>query len=111
MNEDQFAGTVRQVGGQFEEAAGNVMNDRGLKAEGFVDQAAGAAQNLYSNAKEKARETLERVAPVTREGFDRAVAVTRENSLLAMLAAGAVGFALAVAFRPTNPGANDRWTA
>lgn len=104
MNTDQISGTARSIGGHIEEAAGAVTNDRSLQADGVVDQVMGAAQNLYGDAKDTVRSTVDKVSPVARDGLDRAVTLTRDNSLLAMLAAGAVGFALAVAFRPTNAG-------
>lgn len=99
MNTDQFAGTARSIGGRIEEAAGDVMNDSSLRADGLVDQVKGAAQNLYGDAKEKVQDAYVRVVPPARENLEHAIAVTRENPVLAMLAAGAVGFALAFALR------------
>lgn len=111
MNTDQFAGTARSIGGRIEEVAGAAMNDRSLQTDGIIDQAKGAAQNLYGDAKDKVRDAYDRVAPATRDGIERAVNVTRQHSLLAILAAGAVGFALAVAFRDTNSPSRGSWSA
>ena len=107
MNNDQFAGTARSIGGHIEEAAGKLTGNRHLEADGIVDQVKGAAQNFYGDVKEKARDTYDRVAPVTRNGIDRAAAITRKHSLFAILAAGAVGFALAVAFQHSDGSASD----
>jgi uncharacterized protein YjbJ (UPF0337 family) len=102
MNDDQITGTARSLGGHIEEAAGAAISDRSLQADGIVDQVKGAAQTFYGNAREKVRETYDRVSPSARDGVARAVALTREHSLLAILVAGAVGFALTVAFRNTD---------
>ncbi len=111
MNSDQLAGTAKTVSGRFEEAVGVIANDRDLRAEGIVDQVKGAAQNLYGDAKEKVRDTLDHMAPVARERIAKAATVTRENSLFIILAAGAVGFALAMAFRNSGEPTRDTWTA
>jgi uncharacterized protein YjbJ (UPF0337 family) len=111
MNKDQFAGTANAIGGQIEEAAGALTKDRCLQAEGIVDQVKGAAQSLYGDTKEKVHDTYDRVAPVTRERIGRVADVTRENSLLFILAAGAVGFAVAVAFRNSNAAPSDSWSS
>ncbi len=111
MNTDNCAGTARTVGGRIEEAAGAAIHDRGLQADGIVDQVKGAAQNLYGDAKDMVRDTYDRVAPAARDSMGRAVTVTRQNSLLAILAAGAVGFALAVAFRTNDATSRDNWSA
>ncbi len=111
MNQDQFSGAANSIGGRFEEAAGAVVNDSGMKADGIGEQIKGAAQSLYGDAKEKVRETYDRVAPVTRDSVGRAVEVTRDHSLLAILAAGAVGFALAVAFRNNDTASRGSWSA
>lgn len=111
MNEDQLAGTAKRVGGRIEEAVGVIANDRDLRADGIVDQVRGAAQNLYGDAKEKVRDTLDHMAPVTRKRIAKAATVTRENSLFVVLAAGAVGFALAIAFRNSGEPTRDSWSA
>ena len=111
MNEDQFSGAASTFGGRIEEAAGAALNDRSLQSDGIGDQIKGAAQSLYGDAKEKVRDTYDRVAPVTRDSLGRVVEVTRDHSLLAILAAGAVGFALAVAFRNANTPARGSWSA
>jgi uncharacterized protein YjbJ (UPF0337 family) len=111
MTNDQFAGTARSIGGRIEEAAGAAINDHSLQAEGIVDQVKGAAQNFYGDAKEKVRDAYDRVSPTARDGIGRAITVTRDHSLLAILAAGAVGFALAVAFRNTDASSHGSWSA
>lgn len=106
MNDDQFAGTARSTGGRIAEATGALFNDGSLQADGIADQVKGAAQSFYGDAKEKIRETYGRILPATHDGIERAVAVTRKHSLIAILAAGAIGFALAAALQ--NNGAPSR---
>ncbi len=111
MNQDQFTGTASSIGGRIEEASGTMLNDRDLQADGIGEQLKGAAQSLYGDAKEKVRDTYDRVAPITRDSVGRVVEVTRDHSLLAILAAGAVGFALAVAFRNAGGSSHGSWSA
>lgn len=110
MNNDQFSGGAKSVGGRVEEAAGAVLNDSEMQSSGIVEQIKGTAQSLYGDAKDTVRNTYDRVAPVTRDSVGRVVEVTREHSLMAILAAGAVGFALAVAFRNNGTASRGSWT-
>jgi uncharacterized protein YjbJ (UPF0337 family) len=51
MDENRVAGTARSVGGKVEEGFGRVTGDTRMRTEGLVDQAAGAAQDLYGQAR------------------------------------------------------------
>jgi uncharacterized protein YjbJ (UPF0337 family) len=64
MNEDRIAGTTRNLGGKVQEGFGRVTGDTKTQAEGLVNQAAGAAQDLYGQAKDSAAEA----AQVVRRG-------------------------------------------
>jgi uncharacterized protein YjbJ (UPF0337 family) len=55
VDENRVKGTARNLGGKVEEAWGNVTGDARTQAEG--NQAAGAAQDLYGQAADTARET------------------------------------------------------
>ena len=46
MDENRVAGTARNIGGKVEEGFGRVTGDTKSQAEGIVNQAAGAAQDL-----------------------------------------------------------------
>jgi uncharacterized protein YjbJ (UPF0337 family) len=52
MDENRVAGTVRSVAGKAEEGFGRVTGDSKTRAEGLVNQAAGAAQDLYGQARD-----------------------------------------------------------
>ena len=54
MDENRIEGTVRNVGGKVEEGFGRVTGDTKTRAEGLVNQAAGAAQDLYGQARDGA---------------------------------------------------------
>jgi uncharacterized protein YjbJ (UPF0337 family) len=57
MDENHIAGSARNLAGKFEEGAGRVTGDLRTQAEGRLDQAAGAAQDLYGQTADAARET------------------------------------------------------
>jgi uncharacterized protein YjbJ (UPF0337 family) len=54
MDEDRVAGTARNIGGKVEEGFGRVTGDTKTRTEGRVNQAAGAAQDLYGQARDNA---------------------------------------------------------
>jgi uncharacterized protein YjbJ (UPF0337 family) len=47
MDEDQISGTARNIGGKIEEGMGRLTGDARTQIQGKLDQAAGAAQDLY----------------------------------------------------------------
>ena len=57
MNEDRIAGTARNLGGKLEEGVGRVTGDIKEQVQGKLDQAAGAAQDLYGQTADVARDT------------------------------------------------------
>jgi uncharacterized protein YjbJ (UPF0337 family) len=59
MNEDRAAGTVRNMGGKVQEGVGRVTGDAKSQAEGLINQAAGAAQDLYGQAKDTASDAAQ----------------------------------------------------
>ena len=64
MNEDRVAGTTKNLGGKVQEGFGRVTGDAKSQADGLINQAAGAAQDLYGQAKE----TTSDAARVVRQG-------------------------------------------
>ena len=57
MNEDRISGTARNLGGKVEEGVGRATGDAKTQIQGKLDQAAGAAQDLYGQAADAARDT------------------------------------------------------
>ena len=60
MNQDRFSGTGKNFGGQVEEGFGRVTDK--TEVEGKMKQAAGAAQDLYAQAKDAAGDAATRGA-------------------------------------------------
>jgi uncharacterized protein YjbJ (UPF0337 family) len=54
MDRDRVEGTVRNVGGKMEEGLGRATGDVRSQVEGKIQQAAGAAQDLYGQARDGA---------------------------------------------------------
>jgi uncharacterized protein YjbJ (UPF0337 family) len=67
MDENRFEGGVRELGGKAKEAVGGFVGDAKTQAEGRFDQAAGAVQRNYGAAKDAASEGLEALAGTVRE--------------------------------------------
>jgi uncharacterized protein YjbJ (UPF0337 family) len=56
MDENRVEGTAREYGGRFQQGVGTVTGDAKTRAEGSLNEAAGAAQRLYGQTAETARE-------------------------------------------------------
>jgi uncharacterized protein YjbJ (UPF0337 family) len=56
VDENRIEGTARNLGGKAQ-AFGKVTGDARKRTDGLVNQAAGAAQDLYGQAADAARET------------------------------------------------------
>ena len=61
MNDDRVIGTARNLGGKAQEGFGRVTGDTKNQVEGVINQAAGAAQDLYGQAKETASDAAQAV--------------------------------------------------
>jgi uncharacterized protein YjbJ (UPF0337 family) len=57
MDENRLSGTVKNVGGKIEEGFGRVTGDSETQIKGKLNQAAGAAQDLYGQTADAARDT------------------------------------------------------
>ena len=57
MDENCLEGTARNVGGKVQEGVGRATGDVKTKTEGVMNQAAGAAQDLYGQTADVARQT------------------------------------------------------
>lgn len=56
VDSDRKEGSMKKMGGNVKEGAGNLLGDEKLKREGEADQAEGKAQNAWGGIKDKARE-------------------------------------------------------
>jgi uncharacterized protein YjbJ (UPF0337 family) len=57
MDENRIEGTARNLGGKAQEGVGRVTGDVKTKTEGAMNEAAGAAQDLYGQTADVARQT------------------------------------------------------
>jgi uncharacterized protein YjbJ (UPF0337 family) len=57
MDENRVSGTARNIGGKPEEGLGRATGDLKTQVQGKLDQAAGAAQDLYGQTADVARDT------------------------------------------------------
>ena len=64
MNEDRVIGTAKNLGGKAQEGFGRVTGDTKTQVEGVINQATGAAQDFYGQA----RDTVSDAAEVVRQG-------------------------------------------
>jgi uncharacterized protein YjbJ (UPF0337 family) len=93
MDENRVEGTARNLGGKVQEGFGKVTGDARTQAEGLANQAAGAAQDLYEQAAETARETA--------SGFEKALRHTIETQpYTSALVAVGIGWLLGRLHRP-----------
>ena len=90
MNADRMEGTARSMGGKLEEGFGRATGDVKSQVEGTVQQAVGAAQDLYGQARETASDAA---AAVRRQAgsFEQTI---RENVETRPYTAVAIALAL-----------------
>jgi uncharacterized protein YjbJ (UPF0337 family) len=67
MNKDQVEGVARNVGGKVQEAAGDIIGDAKIRAEGIANQAAGSAQEAVGEAKEAVADAYTQTEDAVRE--------------------------------------------
>lgn len=60
MDKDRIAGAAKQAVGAVKEAAGKVMGDAKLTADGQAEKVAGKVQNAVGGAKDAARDALQK---------------------------------------------------
>ena len=58
LDQDRVEGNAKQMKGKVKETAGNITDDRSLKAEGKRDRAAGKVQNKWGKAKDEVRDVV-----------------------------------------------------
>lgn len=56
MDKDRIEGAAKQAKGSVKDAAGKVLGDTKLRAEGKADKAEGKVQNAIGGLKDKAKE-------------------------------------------------------
>ena len=62
MNKDQIKGRVDQATGKVKQTAGKVVGNHKLQAEGTVDQVKGKVQAGLGDAKQAAKDKMQKIA-------------------------------------------------
>ena len=70
MNEDRVMGTARNLGGRMQEGVSRVTGNTRSQVEGVLNQASGAAQDLYGQAKDTASDAVRSVGRGAAEAED-----------------------------------------
>jgi uncharacterized protein YjbJ (UPF0337 family) len=67
MDENQAAGTAKNLAGKVEEGVGRAAGDVKTEVEGKIDQVVGTAQDLYGQARETAGQAVDAVQSKAKE--------------------------------------------
>src|ERR1700732_1966607 len=97
MDENRLEGTARNLGGKIEEQVGRATGDTKIRAEGLLNQAAGAAQDVYGQTADVARQTATTLDAWLRNSIETQPYTT------AVVALG-IGWLLGRMDRPILPG-------
>jgi uncharacterized protein YjbJ (UPF0337 family) len=99
MDTDRIAGTARNLGGKVQEGAGSFTGDAKLRAEGLANQAAGAAQDLYGQAKDVTTDAAAAAKSGATEAGDFLRETIEQRPLTSALVAFGLGFLMAASMR------------
>jgi uncharacterized protein YjbJ (UPF0337 family) len=120
MNEDRMTGAAKDFAGKAEGAFGDATGDAETQASGRVREMAGKAQNLYGQAKDAARDAADAATDFAkdvynnrgdtlRDGSQALAQKVQDNPLGSLVAAGAIGFALALFMTRPPRRRQPRW--
>jgi len=103
VDTNRIDGTATQFGGKVETGFGNLTGDTKTQAQGYIDQAKGAAQDALGQAGEAVRDAYNRVPPEYKAKADQAVGLAKRNPLVTValvgIAASAISHLLGVGSR------------
>lgn len=83
MDQDQLAGSARELGGKVKDAVGGFTGDARTQASGKFDQAAGKVQRNYGAAVDAASDGIESLSEQV-----------RQQPLVALLVAAGIGWVI-----------------
>jgi uncharacterized protein YjbJ (UPF0337 family) len=92
MNEDRFAGTAKNLGGQVEEGLGRAAGDVKSQLQGKAKQMEGALQDMYGQAKDTAENAAEAVRETASEADDFLRTTIEQRPYTAAVVALGIGF-------------------
>ena len=88
MDEDRIKGSATDIGGKVKDAAGGLLGDNKMRAEGKVDQASGQLQNAYGSAKDALSEGADTLGT-------QVDSLLKDRPMMALLGAVGIGYVLA----------------
>ncbi len=100
MDENRAEGTVRNIGGKVQEGLGRVTGDAKTQAEGVINQASGAAQDLYGQAKDTVTEAAGTARDTAASAGDWVRHTIETQPYTAALIALGIGWLLGRTHRP-----------
>jgi uncharacterized protein YjbJ (UPF0337 family) len=113
MNENRVEGAAKVVGGRFQKAAGEILEDRDMWVRGGVREGVGHAQEAAGAAQDILEEAVGHVKSAAStagrayegmSGFAREVAQTiEERSYLSVAAAAAIGLLVGLLLAGRGP--------
>jgi uncharacterized protein YjbJ (UPF0337 family) len=95
MDSDRIAGKAKETIGKGEAALGDALGDHETEASGRVRQAAGAAQDLYGQAKDTLGDNFSDVSESAEKALHSLEREVKARPLIALLIATLVGYVLA----------------
>ena len=111
MDENRITGATKELGGKVQ---GDVTGDRETQAKGTANEAKGAVENLYGQAKDAVRDAADQAGGMAkdvieqgrrsfpdaertyRRGADTVTDYAKESPLVLAAMAGAIGYLLAM---------------
>jgi uncharacterized protein YjbJ (UPF0337 family) len=100
MDENRVYGTARNMAGKVEEGFGHATGDVKSQIEGKVRQAAGAAQDLYGQARDTASDAAAAVRDTASSAADTLRNFIEDKPYTTMIAALCVGWLLGRTHHP-----------
>ena len=108
MDENRLEGAAREVGGKVESVVGAVTGDPKAKAQGYVDDTYGQAQQAYGKIKDTAGQYADQAADFGSQLLDQIedagdyiAEQVDQRPVTAVLIAAAVGFLIALVTKPS----------
>jgi uncharacterized protein YjbJ (UPF0337 family) len=92
MTDDRLSGSAKNIGGQVEEAFGEVTGDVKTQLQGKAKQMDGTLQDVYGQAKETAADAAEAIRESASEAGDFLRTTIEERPYTTAAIAFAIGF-------------------
>jgi uncharacterized protein YjbJ (UPF0337 family) len=94
MTDDRIAGTARNLGGKVQEGYGKVAGDAVSEFKGKVNQAAGAAQDMYGQAADAVMDGASAMKESAADAADYVAKLVKERPYTVAVAAFFAGWVI-----------------